>query len=142
MSDLDDLIGSLQSDLQKSGSGPTQEGKSCPVCTRVVLGRRVDALGDSYHEECFKCNTCAKILGTTEFYHEGKTPFCDECFRTSRLTKCADCDEWITGKYLEAMNQKYHPEHFRCVTCKGGFVDNSFFPKNNRAYCAKCINSA
>lgn len=48
---------------------------------------------------------------------------------------CAGCRKSITGTYITALDQNWHPEHFRCDYCKQPFNGRPFYTRNNKPYC-------
>jgi hypothetical protein len=46
-----------------------------------------------------------------------------------RAPKCLKCRQPVIGEYVQAMGGEWHDRCFRCATCRGGFDDGSFFPK-------------
>jgi len=51
---------------------------------------------------------------------------------------CAACGELIVGQVTEAIDKKYHPEHFRCANCEQSFEAGKFFPgPDGKPYCER-----
>jgi hypothetical protein len=50
---------------------------------------------------------------------------------------CAHCNKPVVGQVVEALGQKWHPEHFVCTVCGSGFPDGKYFDKDNQPYCEK-----
>lgn len=67
--DLDSLIFSLNKRLDEVAN-PNARGL-CGRCKRDIMGRMIQAMKSSFHEECWKCSSCSKLLGTGDFFeHE------------------------------------------------------------------------
>lgn len=52
--------------------------------------------------------------------------------------KCQYCGKEISGGYIEAEGQKFHPEHFLCSECKKVITDGYNFDKN-KFYHPECL---
>eukprot|EP01105_Mastigella_eilhardi_P001888 TRINITY_DN122_c0_g2_i2.p1 TRINITY_DN122_c0_g2~~TRINITY_DN122_c0_g2_i2.p1 ORF type:complete len:1187 (-),score=276.32 TRINITY_DN122_c0_g2_i2:37-3288(-) len=72
----------------KEAPAPTHERKRsfggalvhCCVCeTSVFANERVDALGKTYHQNCFRCVGCNRVLLATQHWEHNKRPCCKKC---------------------------------------------------------------
>jgi len=50
----------------------------CAGCGEPLSGRSVQAGDLEFHEHCFKCSDCSKLLGDT-FLNVGGKPYCEAC---------------------------------------------------------------
>jgi len=57
----------------------------CDKCSRPILSTYVSYEGKSFHDECFSCNSCRKILPIDNFYSVKGNPHCYDC--ATRLMK-------------------------------------------------------
>lgn len=114
----------------------------CAVCNKVVEGEEVGckAFGNVYHIACFNCVGCSKNLHGIEFYAVNSKPFCESCYFAS-LEKCVVCGKEITERILRASGKPYHPECFRCFTCKK-MLDGCPFAvdDDSNIYCVDCYH--
>jgi len=53
--------------------------------------------------------------------------------------RCAACDTVITGQCVQALGKKYHPDHFRCNSCKDKLTGKIFTYQEN-PICEGCYN--
>jgi len=111
--------------------GATSSAKSCTRCSLPLSGKYVEALGNRYHPECLVCSSCSTQLGMQFLELNGK-PICQNC-----MHKCYTCGKSITGKYVEAFDQKYHQGCFTCHKCKIGLQDD-YFDVNGKPTCESC----
>uniref|UniRef100_A0A8C4X1X1 Actin binding LIM protein 1b n=1 Tax=Eptatretus burgeri TaxID=7764 RepID=A0A8C4X1X1_EPTBU len=94
---------------------------SCAGCGKDILnGQALLALDKQWHLGCFKCTTCGVVL-TGEYISKDWMPFCEKDYQSQFGIKCEFCDQFITGKVLEAGEKHYHPSCARCVRCKQTF---------------------
>ncbi|CAD6581913.1 MAG: hypothetical protein TREMPRED_003133 [Tremellales sp. Tagirdzhanova-0007] len=93
----------------------------CTGCDQPIIGRIVNAMGQRWHPQCFKCDACGGLLEHVSSYeHEGRaychldyhdTPIVDARFVTLE-------DEMLGQRY-------YHELHFFCSECGDPFLDPS-----------------
>lgn len=68
-----------------------------------------------YHNECFKCNTCCKIIQDDGNFRS-KALFCQEEYYHVNCFKCSKCCKIIQGNgKVSVFNEKYY--HVDCLTC-------------------------
>jgi len=56
--------------------------RSCPSCSKVVVGTALQAVGGIWHQDCFKCAKCGTSLGGKSFLtkdHAPDDPLCEKC---------------------------------------------------------------
>lgn len=46
----------------------------------------------------------------------------------------------ITGPFIQALNQSWHPDHFVCTECGAPFEGSSFYKHDEKPYCEKHYN--
>ncbi|ORY57651.1 RhoGAP-domain-containing protein, partial [Neocallimastix californiae] len=113
--------------------------KICISCGKVIKGQFVRALGEIYHLDCFRCIDCDEIC-VSKFFplkEDGVTrPLCEtDYFRRLDLI-CAKCGGALRGPHINALNKKYHLEHFTCAVCNVVFQPNaSYYEHNGNIYC-------
>jgi len=58
------------------------------------------------------------------------------------MSTCGGCGEVITsGKILTALEQKWHPDCFKCESCNKAITGGSFSIRNDQPICPACANS-
>ncbi|XP_011409674.1 PREDICTED: Wilms tumor protein 1-interacting protein homolog [Amphimedon queenslandica] len=111
----------------------------CAMCDLPVVGVETGcfALEQIFHNTCFKCNKCYKMLSGGSFFVKNGLILCERDYLLS-LDKCFTCQQVITDKIIRAVGRTYHPVCFRCSQC-GMCLDGIPFAKdfNDRVYCEK-----
>ncbi|XP_041426053.1 actin-binding LIM protein 1-like isoform X7 [Xenopus laevis] len=105
--------------------GPTEisNSSSCAGCGRDIKnGQALLALDKQWHLGCFKCKSCGKVL-TGEYISKDGSPYCEKDYQKMFGVKCEACNEFITGKVLEAGDKHYHPSCARCSRCNQMFTE-------------------
>ncbi|XP_030841672.1 actin-binding LIM protein 1 isoform X10 [Strongylocentrotus purpuratus] len=93
----------------------------CAQCNDdITQGQALVALDKHWHVWCFKCHKCKKVL-TGEYMGRDGQPFCERDFHQLFGVRCSRCDNFITGKVLEAGDHKYHPTCAKCGRCGNHF---------------------
>ncbi|PRP85563.1 hypothetical protein PROFUN_06795 [Planoprotostelium fungivorum] len=62
-----------------SGRQENKTAMTCGVCTKYITSGSVDALGRTWHPNCFTCKKCGVKLSTTKYYDHEKHPYCERC---------------------------------------------------------------
>uniref|UniRef100_A0A8C2A9C6 Actin binding LIM protein 1a n=1 Tax=Cyprinus carpio TaxID=7962 RepID=A0A8C2A9C6_CYPCA len=106
--------------------GPTKDvvgPSSCAGCGRDIKnGQALLALESQWHLGCFKCKACAKVL-TGEYISKDGAPYCEHDYQVLFGVQCEACQQFITGKVLEAGKKHYHPSCARCSRCNQMFTE-------------------
>ncbi|XP_016326416.1 actin-binding LIM protein 1a isoform X2 [Sinocyclocheilus anshuiensis] len=106
--------------------GPTKDAirpSSCAGCGRDIKnGQALLALECQWHLGCFKCKACAKVL-TGEYISKDGAPYCEHDYQVLFGVHCEACQQFITGKVLEAGDKHYHPSCARCSRCNQMFTE-------------------
>ncbi|KAJ7353919.1 Transforming growth factor beta-1-induced transcript 1 protein [Desmophyllum pertusum] len=116
VSQLDSMLGSLQSDMTRQGVSTTKKGE-CAACSKPIIGQVCTALGRTWHPEHFTCVTCEVPLGATNFFERDGKPFCERDYHEQFAPRCAYCN----GPILDE--------------CHQAFPGGSFFEHEGRPYC-------
>ncbi|KAK7888938.1 hypothetical protein WMY93_024498 [Mugilogobius chulae] len=133
---IDELLGGLSSDLEKIGVKTTAKGH-CASCKKVIVGKIITALGETWHPEHFVCSVCKAELCTTGFYEREGRPYCGKDYHEQFSPRCAYCKGPILQNILTALDQTWHPEHFFCSHCGDVFGSEGFLEKEGKPYCCK-----
>lgn len=134
VSQLDSMLGSLQSDMTRQGVSTTKKGM-CAACNKPIIGQVCTALGRTWHPEHFTCVTCEVALGATNFFERDGKPFCERDYHEQFAPKCAYCNGPILDSCVTALDQTWHPEHFVCAACGRPFGESGFHERDGKPYC-------
>nr|XP_019580787.1 PREDICTED: actin-binding LIM protein 1 isoform X20 [Rhinolophus sinicus] len=110
---------------QPMSSSPKEASCSsnCAGCGRDIKnGQALLALEKQWHLGCFKCKSCGKVL-TGEYISKDGAPYCEKDYQGLFGVKCEACQQFITGKVLEAGDKHYHPSCARCSRCNQMFTE-------------------
>ena len=91
VSQLDSMLGSLQSDMTRQGVSTTKKGE-CAGCSKPIIGQVCTALGRTWHPEHFTCVACEVPLGATNFFERDGQPFCERDYHEQFAPRCAYCN--------------------------------------------------
>jgi len=106
----------------------------CAHCDQPITDRCVTALGKKWHPEHFMCSQCLQPL-TAGFLERDGHAFCERCFYSAFSFKCAGCGQPIRGEFINAMGERWHPEHFSCFYCHKSFAGGAYFEYQGKPYC-------
>ncbi|KTG06703.1 hypothetical protein cypCar_00010321 [Cyprinus carpio] len=120
---LDNMLGSLQSDLHKLG------------VQTVAKGKVVTALDRTWHPEHFFCAQCGAFFGPEGFHEKDGKAYCRKDYFDLFAPKCGGCARAILENYISALSVLWHPECFVCRECFTPFVNGSFFEHDGQPYC-------
>lgn len=110
----------------------------CGRCQEPIKTECISALGKQWHPACFSCMTCNKAFDTGVFFEFGGAPYCEQHYHSISGSLCGGCNKPITGKCVNAMDKKWHPEHFVCSFCMNPLGINNYKEQNDKAYCSDC----
>ncbi|XP_689239.4 leupaxin [Danio rerio] len=133
---IDDLLGSLSSDMEKMGVRTAAKGH-CASCGKCIAGKMITALGQVWHPEHFVCSACREELGTCGFFERDGKPYCEKDYQKLFSPRCAYCKGPITQNILTAMDQTWHPEHFFCCHCGDLFGPEGYLERDGKPYCSR-----
>ncbi|CAL8300192.1 unnamed protein product [Merluccius merluccius] len=111
--------------VQPMSPGPKDSfgSSNCAGCGRDIKnGQALLALDRQWHLGCFKCKACAKVL-TGEYISKDGAPYCEKDYQIHFGVQCEACQQFITGKVLEAGDKHYHPSCARCSRCNQMFTE-------------------
>ncbi|KAF7238430.1 Paxillin, partial [Varanus komodoensis] len=135
-SQLDSMLGSLQSDLNKLGVATVAKGV-CGACRKPIAGQVVTAMGKTWHPEHFVCTHCQEEIGSRNFFERDGQPYCEKDYHNLFSPRCYYCNGPILDKVVTALDRTWHPEHFFCAQCGAFFGPEGFHEKDGKAYCRK-----
>ncbi|XP_036382632.1 paxillin isoform X2 [Megalops cyprinoides] len=133
---LDNMLGSLQSDLNRLGVQTVAKGV-CGACNKPIAGQVVTAMGRTWHPEHFVCTHCQEEIGSRNFFERDGQPYCEKDYHNLFSPRCYYCNGPILDKVVTALDRTWHPEHFFCAQCGAFFGPEGFHEKDGKAYCRK-----
>ncbi|XP_008296096.1 uncharacterized protein pxnb isoform X2 [Stegastes partitus] len=133
---LDNMLGSLQSDLNKLGVQTVAKGV-CGACCKPIVGQVVTAMGRTWHPEHFVCTHCQEEIGSRNFFEREGQPYCEKDYHNLFSPRCYYCNGPILDKVVTALDKTWHPEHFFCAQCGSFFGPEGFHEKDGKAFCRK-----
>ncbi|KAJ8981719.1 hypothetical protein NQ317_003784 [Molorchus minor] len=109
----------------------------CSKCSGKIKGDCLKAIGKNFHPECFNCVYCGKLFGSSPFFLEDGSPYCDADWNELFTTKCFACGFPVEAgdRWVEALSNNYHSQCFNCTMCKKNLEGQSFFAKGGRPFC-------
>uniref|UniRef100_A0A8C4WZS7 Paxillin n=1 Tax=Eptatretus burgeri TaxID=7764 RepID=A0A8C4WZS7_EPTBU len=135
-SQLDSMLGSLQSDLNRQGVAIVAKG-TCSACRKPIAGQVVTAMGKTWHPEHFVCTHCQEEIGSRSFFEKDGEPYCQTDYHNLFAPRCAYCNGPVIDKVVTALNRTWHPEHFFCAQCGRAFGEEGFHEKDGKPFCEK-----
>uniref|UniRef100_A0A8C4XFK2 Paxillin b n=1 Tax=Erpetoichthys calabaricus TaxID=27687 RepID=A0A8C4XFK2_ERPCA len=134
---LDNMLGSLQSDLNRLGVQTLAKGV-CGACKKPIAGQVVTAMGRTWHPEHFVCTHCQEEIGSRNFFERDGQPYCEKDYHNLFSPRCYYCNGPILDKVVTALDRTWHPDHFFCAQCGAFFgPEGMFHEKDGKAYCRK-----
>nr|XP_025123296.1 paxillin isoform X2 [Bubalus bubalis] len=100
-SQLDSMLGSLQSDLNKLGVATVAKGV-CGACKKPIAGQVVTAMGKTWHPEHFVCTHCQEEIGSRNFFERDGQPYCEKDYHNLFSPRCYYCN----GPILDGSTRK------------------------------------
>ncbi|XP_070531798.1 uncharacterized protein [Ptychodera flava] len=121
-----------------------KQAAKCAACNDPVIGEIISAMEFKWHAKCFVCAEC-KTPFDGPFYPKDGKPYCKADYERlfldgeTKPERCHGCNEKISSKWVNALGNAWHPECFKCTGCKKPFDGESFFKKDNKAFCSQCV---
>ncbi|XP_056010611.1 LIM domain kinase 1-like isoform X2 [Ostrea edulis] len=115
----------------------------CAKCSRLVEEDSfIQALGNEWHSNCFRCSRCNRCLSNWYFEKNGEL-FCKQDYWTLYGESCNRCNLVITGPLMVAGDHKYHPECFQCHNCNAFIEDGQTYAlvERSRLFCGECYKT-
>lgn len=136
----------------RPSSSNGQRKRRCRGCNEYITGKSVSSsdgrLTGRYHKSCLVCHTCGSAFLTADFYVLNDHPYCSQHYHELNCSLCFACNHGIEGQYLETdewvpqtgrsrrHRQKFHPDCFRCKTCKI-VLGGDYFEWYGGVYCER-----
>uniref|UniRef100_A0A673HD94 LIM domain kinase 1 n=1 Tax=Sinocyclocheilus rhinocerous TaxID=307959 RepID=A0A673HD94_9TELE len=113
----------------------------CAGCRQRICDEQyLQALDTDWHTLCFRCCECGASLSHW-YYEKDGCLFCKKDYWAKFGELCHGCSEPITtGLIMVAGEQKYHPECFTCLSCRGFIGDGDTYAlvERSKLYCGNC----
>ncbi|KAK6297938.1 hypothetical protein J4Q44_G00309930 [Coregonus suidteri] len=125
--------------LQAAQQAPEDSGRTplCGACNKIIRGRYLVALGQSWHPEEFWCSQCKVVLDEGGFFEERGSVFCTKCYDNRYAPNCAKCKKKIIGEIMHALKMTYHVQCFMCAACKSPIRNQAFYMEEGEPYCER-----
>lgn len=88
--------------------------RTCGSCKKAIDDRSIVIAESHYHPACFSCGKCRTPIAGKFFPQDDGSFVCVAC----GAERCGDCGKAIEGARLEAGGTWFHPECFKCNSCK------------------------
>jgi len=89
-----------------------------------IVGRVIRAMNNSWHAECFRCESCRVVLADAGFLRNAGRALCRDCNQRERqhgLDRyvCHKCKGIVDDQagHIKFRGEAYHPYHFNCKNC-------------------------
>ncbi|CAF1223129.1 unnamed protein product [Adineta steineri] len=130
-------------------TGFHQTLEQCVACNHLITDTILQALGDSYHVECFKCSKCLICLDGMPFIRDKKQNlFCLHDYYMTYGPQCSKCLKIIFPEdgsnetvRIISMGKTFHIECYRCEDCSmqlGDEQNRRCYPLDNKLFCREC----
>ena len=110
----------------------------CTVCREPLLPQVISAANQKWHPDCFCCVQCLTPFPEGKFFENESKLYCEADYQVLFGNRCARCGENVMGRCINALDLKWHPEHFNCDECGQQLAGTSFVKKLGRPFCKPC----
>eukprot|EP01086_Lenisia_limosa_P006684 TRINITY_DN2570_c0_g1_i2.p1 TRINITY_DN2570_c0_g1~~TRINITY_DN2570_c0_g1_i2.p1 ORF type:complete len:497 (-),score=47.71 TRINITY_DN2570_c0_g1_i2:31-1521(-) len=122
--------------------GTPQGGQPCGGCGQPVIGQSIRACGKVWHPQHFVCGKCHNPFPNGQYLEANGVAYCEADYHAQFSSRCAKCDQPIQGKCVNALNRKWHPEHFVCTICNSSLAGTPFVDRGGQPHCKLCAVKA
>uniref|UniRef100_A0A182MXV1 LIM domain kinase 1 n=1 Tax=Anopheles dirus TaxID=7168 RepID=A0A182MXV1_9DIPT len=124
---------------ENGAKGKTDKAECASCYNAIEPEQHVAAVGQLWHAECFRCSVCDARLSSWYFEKDGLL-FCRDDYCTKYGDCCQQCSQCISGPAMFAGDHKFHPECFRCETCKVFIGDRESYAllERSKLFCGQC----
>lgn len=100
-------------------SGPS---KPCWKCGEPLSGACINAMGHTFHKDCFVCNDCGGDI-SGGFATIDEHPYCKTCATKKQQSSqpsqiCGECGLPLSGSCINSNGTIFHADCFKCHSCK------------------------
>lgn len=116
--------------------------EACRVCREQLATDAVTAGVGKYHTECFVCVECLRPFPDGQFMQspDDNMLYCEQDYYKLFGDRCARCGDLITERCIDALDLKWHHDHFCCDSCGKSLAGGSFVKRGDRPFCKECSN--
>ena len=112
--------------------------KKCLVCLKSITGTGIQYNFRWYHQECFQCTGCKKLLSGEKVLEKQDQLFCQECTAKS-AKRCHACRGSITSRHTIYDGKTYHLDCFKCTGCGTSIGSKTFYKTSLKdILCERC----
>ncbi|RKP00782.1 hypothetical protein CXG81DRAFT_12822 [Caulochytrium protostelioides] len=112
----------------------------CEICKEPIPDAHAVHAGDhSLHRDCFLCHHCLLPFPEDSFIAFDGGLYCEQDYALLYGERCARCADLITGRCVNAMDAKWHPEHFTCDVCGKVLSGGNFTKRKGMPHCRGCF---
>uniref|UniRef100_A0A182Q8M8 LIM domain kinase 1 n=1 Tax=Anopheles farauti TaxID=69004 RepID=A0A182Q8M8_9DIPT len=126
--------------MGENGAKGKTDTAECASCYNAIEpNQHVAAVGQLWHAECFRCSVCDARLSSWYFEKDGLL-FCRDDYCAKYGDCCQQCSQSISGPAMFAGDHKFHPECFRCESCKVFIGDRESYAllERSKLFCGQC----
>lgn len=113
--------------------------KKCMICGQYLFDfdKQIQPPGFSnpLHDSCFSCYECSEHLTIGSFRLLEGYAFCQNCASKYEKRKCAECNQIIMDRFVQAGGRFYHIDHFKCVKCGEILKGKNYIAHHDKYYC-------
>ncbi|KAL7748700.1 hypothetical protein RI367_005853 [Sorochytrium milnesiophthora] len=116
----------------------------CGVCGEQIQNEFVEVHGRKFHSHCKVCHLCKEPMVNKEFFsiNDDDEVYCMSHY--GELACCAACHQPLENEGMVialAAQQRFHPDHFNCVSCGANLAEAEFYELDGRQHCRECFFS-
>jgi len=110
----------------------------CVICREPLQAQVICAVEKKWHPDCFVCVHCLMPFPEGKFFEQEGKLYCEADYQCLYGNRCGRCGENIVGRCINALDLKWHPEHFTCDECGNQLAGTSFVKRLGRPHCKPC----
>lgn len=112
----------------------------CAGCRKSITQTYCQALGQNWHDGCFRCGACQQPIGNQPFAAHKNRPYHANCLAKAKGLVCAACGQILNDRYLTVKGAHYHPQCFTCRACGQGIGQQGYLEKDGAPYHSHCYH--
>lgn len=121
-------------------------GVQCAQCRTAIHSGGVTYKKKAYHSDCFKCQLCSEVLGSSSFANYNNQIICITCFGEEYCKKCEVCQEIVNpGKDGDTYAHEHYAWHgacLKCSECSISLTKDPFATLKKKIFCKDCLDKA
>ena len=111
----------------------------CHECSNPIADQALEALGKTFHINCFSCEFCKTQLSSSVALLDDHF-LCRNCAQSIQTASCDVCSQKLGDVYLLGPGKKLHNQCATCDSCGG--TSAPFKRKQDKFLCITCTISA